>query len=155
MELICDCKSSFHYVSLIRRGRHVNLLYVENDSIGHFAWIKNLSRLVGTQLSKHEEKKFICDRYVQNVCVHFFNSRERLDAHLDDRQNMNKCTVLLRSEDDKWLKFTNYCRKDRIPFVVYPDLECVLEEIKDSVQDECISHAYHHHRVFSMGYYAS
>ncbi|XP_076247956.1 uncharacterized protein LOC143187614 [Calliopsis andreniformis] len=130
-----------------KRHRHVNLLYIENDGIGHFAWIKNLSRLVATQFSKHKEKKFICDR-----CLHFYNSRERLDAHENDCQNMNKCTVLLPSEDDKWLKFNKYCRKDRVSFVVYADLECVLEKIKDSVEDECISHAYQHHRVFSIGY---
>ncbi|XP_076248100.1 uncharacterized protein LOC143187768 [Calliopsis andreniformis] len=129
------------------KDRHVILLYIENDSTGHFAWIKNLSRLVGTQLSKHKEKEFICDR-----CLHFFNSRERLDAHQNNCQNMNKCTVLLPSEDDKWLKVNNYCRSDRVPFVVYEDLECVLEKIKDSVADECISHAYQHHRVFSIGY---
>jgi len=33
--------------------KHVNLLYVRNDDdVGHFAWIKNLSRLVNSQLSK-------------------------------------------------------------------------------------------------------
>jgi len=48
-----------------KRNKHVNLLYVQNDDdVGHFAWIKNLSRLVSSQLSKHKSKKFFCDRYV-------------------------------------------------------------------------------------------
>jgi len=35
-----------------KRDKHVNLLYVQNDDdVGHFAWIKNLSRLVSSQLS--------------------------------------------------------------------------------------------------------
>jgi len=48
-----------------KRDKHVNLLYVQNDDdVGHFAWIKNLSRLVSSQLSKYGHKKFFCDRYV-------------------------------------------------------------------------------------------
>jgi len=31
--------------------------------VGHFAWIKNLSRLVSSQLSKKEYKKYFCDMY--------------------------------------------------------------------------------------------
>jgi len=45
--------------------KHVNLLYVQdNNDMGHFVWIKNLSRLVSSQISRKEHKKFFCDRYV-------------------------------------------------------------------------------------------
>jgi len=47
--------------------KHVNLLYVQNDDdddMRHFAWIKNLSRLVSSQLSKHKNTKYFCDRYI-------------------------------------------------------------------------------------------
>jgi len=48
-----------------KMDKNVNLLYVQNDNdVGHFAWIKNLSRLVSSQLSKHKNKKYFCDRYV-------------------------------------------------------------------------------------------
>jgi len=48
-----------------KKDKHVNLLYIqESQDIGHFVWIKNLSRLVTLQLSKHNGKKYICDRYV-------------------------------------------------------------------------------------------
>jgi len=48
-----------------KMDEHVNLLYVQNDDdVGHFAWIKNLSRLVSSQLSKKEHRKYFCDRYV-------------------------------------------------------------------------------------------
>jgi len=47
-----------------KMNKHVNLLYVQNDDVGHFACIKNLSRLVSSQLSKYGHKKFFCDRYV-------------------------------------------------------------------------------------------
>jgi len=48
-----------------KMNKHVNLLHVQNDDdVGHFAWIKNLSRLVSSQLSKYGHKKYFCDRYV-------------------------------------------------------------------------------------------
>ena len=50
-----------------KEDKHVNLLYMQDprdDGVGHFAWIKNLSRLVSSQLSKKEHKKYFCYRYV-------------------------------------------------------------------------------------------
>jgi len=47
-----------------KREKHVNLLYVQNDEdVGHFAWIMDLSRLMSSQLSKKERKKYFCDWY--------------------------------------------------------------------------------------------
>ncbi|KYQ53632.1 hypothetical protein ALC60_02486, partial [Trachymyrmex zeteki] len=48
-----------------KKEKHVNLLYLQDprdDSLGHFAWIKNSSRLVRSQVTKKEHKKFFCDR---------------------------------------------------------------------------------------------
>jgi len=48
-----------------KKEKYVNLLYVQDlqdDNVGHFAWIKNLSRLVSSQLNKHNGKKYFCDR---------------------------------------------------------------------------------------------
>jgi len=45
-----------------------------------------------------------------------------------DCEQMNDCEIRLPSEDNKWLSFKNHCRKERISFVVYADLECTLEK---------------------------
>ena len=48
-----------------KKEKHVNLLYLQdshNDNLGHFAWIKNLSRLVSSQITRKKNKKFFCDR---------------------------------------------------------------------------------------------
>ncbi|XP_018360972.1 PREDICTED: uncharacterized protein LOC108759819, partial [Trachymyrmex cornetzi] len=106
------------------------MLYLQdprNDSVGHFAWIKNLSRLVGSQLSKKEHKKFFCD------------------------QKINDCAIRLPSEDDKWLEFGNYNNKERIPFIVYTNLECVLQKTEPDKEDA--SYTYQRHKVCSVGYY--
>ncbi|KYN14186.1 hypothetical protein ALC57_13605, partial [Trachymyrmex cornetzi] len=45
-----------------KRSKHVNLLYVEDDSAGHFALIKDLSRLVRSQFTRNKNRKYFCDR---------------------------------------------------------------------------------------------
>ncbi|XP_011687463.1 PREDICTED: uncharacterized protein LOC105449778 [Wasmannia auropunctata] len=125
--------------------RHVNLLHMQDprdSSIGHFAWIKNLSRLVSSQLSKKQHKKFFCDR-----CLHYFSSQERLDAHTVDCNELNECAVELPKEDAKWLTFGKHGNKERVPFVVYADLECVLEKMDPNLPES------QHHKVHSIACY--
>ncbi|XP_071578601.1 uncharacterized protein [Temnothorax nylanderi] len=129
--------------------KHVNLLYVQDprdNNVGHFAWIKHLSRLVSSQINKHGHTKYICDR-----CLHYFSSSDKLQSHTVECREVNKCAIRLPSEDNKWLSFKNHSRKERLPFVVYADLECVLQ--KTQPETEHASYAYQHHRVCSIAYY--
>ncbi|XP_011685477.1 PREDICTED: uncharacterized protein LOC105448529 [Wasmannia auropunctata] len=72
----------------MKKEKHVNLLYVEKDGVGHFTWIKNLSRLVSSQLNKNAHKKYICDR-----CLHYFSLSEKLEVHTIDCGEMNECAI--------------------------------------------------------------
>ncbi|XP_077260546.1 uncharacterized protein LOC143896520 [Temnothorax americanus] len=101
-----------------KRDRHVNLLYLRDTlrgvvNKGHFAWIKNLSRLVNSQLTVSRCAKHVCDQ-----CLHYFYTREKLAAHSVDCGRMNDCAIALPNEDDKWQSFDNHDRKERLPFVV-------------------------------------
>ncbi|XP_036148439.1 uncharacterized protein LOC118647504 [Monomorium pharaonis] len=131
-----------------KKEKHVNLLYMQDkeDNVGHFTWIKNLSRLISMQVSKHNGKKYICDR-----CLHYFDSEQKLQSHAADCNRMNDCAILLPNEKDKWLKFRNPEHKERLPFVVYADLECVLQKTQSDTEQG--SYKYQHHQVFSIGYY--
>ncbi|XP_029674792.1 uncharacterized protein LOC115242545 [Formica exsecta] len=113
-------------LSELKRDKHVNLLYAKDNNVGHFAWIKNLSRLVSSQLSEKNHKKYICDR-----CLNYFDWNEKLQSHTIDCREINDCAIRLPNDKDKWLTFNNYNRKERLPFVVYADLECVLEKTKE------------------------
>ncbi|XP_070160604.1 uncharacterized protein [Polyergus mexicanus] len=97
-----------------KKDRHNYLLYFDDttrrDNATHFAWIKNLSRLVGSQLS------------------------------------------VLPTKDDKWLEFRNYSRKERLLFVVYADLECVLKKKEERRTSN--TSIVQHHEVYTAGYYA-
>ena len=47
-------------------------------------------------------------------------------------ENKDFCNIVIPSETTKILEFNQYQKSDKAPFVIYVDLECLLEEI-----DEC------------------
>ena len=55
---------------------HVNLLMISDDEKSHYVWIKNFSRLVSSQTSKHKEKKWYCYH-----CLQRFGRKDLLDKH--------------------------------------------------------------------------
>ncbi|XP_018355589.1 PREDICTED: uncharacterized protein LOC108756344 [Trachymyrmex septentrionalis] len=98
-----------------KKDKHVNLLYMQDsrdDGVGHFAWIKNLSRLVRSQITGNNNKKYFCDR-----CLHYFDTNEKLQSHTMDCQKINDCAIRLPSADDRWLEFGNHCNKERVSFI--------------------------------------
>ncbi|XP_071642960.1 uncharacterized protein [Temnothorax longispinosus] len=124
---------------------------IEKKIRGHFAWIKNLAQLLSSQLTVSRCAKYVCDRG-----LHYFYTQEKLTAHSVDCGRMNNCAIVFPTEDDKWLSFDNHDRKERLPFVVYADLECLLEHrerenAEGSARTE--RYAYQRHVPFSLGYY--
>ncbi|KAJ8666042.1 hypothetical protein QAD02_007704 [Eretmocerus hayati] len=85
-----------------------------------------MSRLIYRQVGNHHGKKYSCD-----TCQQCFQSQEKLDRHSDDCAANNEEPVLLPSEDEKFLKFTEYHKKEPLPCILYLDLECFLQECGD------------------------
>ncbi|EGI70785.1 hypothetical protein G5I_00412 [Acromyrmex echinatior] len=71
------------------------------------------------------------------ACLHYFYTSEKLSLHIVDCTTTNDCAVILPNENDKWLSFRDYNKKERLLFVVYTDLECILEK-KKRINDENI-----------------
>jgi len=67
-------------------------------------------------------------------------------------QKINDSAIRLPSEDDKWLEYDNYSNRERVPFIVYVELECVLRKTESDKKDAS-SYAYQQHEAFSIGYY--
>ncbi|XP_076278023.1 uncharacterized protein LOC143207955 [Lasioglossum baleicum] len=133
-----------------KRRRHVNLLFIQNaaKTHGHFACIRNLSRLVSSQLSKQKNHKHICDR-----CLQYFPTPERLNIHTIDCERMNDCALTLPTSEDKWLHFKNFVNKEQAPFIIYADLECLLLPEEQEGEDRAARVQYQQHHAFSIGYY--
>lgn len=117
-----------------RQETHVNLLLISDESGNfHYCWIKNLSRLVGSQISKHKCKKFLCDG-----CLTYFSSLEKLNLHQENDCNHIRVklpTTQLKIDKfgnkapENLLKFEAFEKKLKMPFTVYADFESLLEPI--------------------------
>ena len=44
-------------------------------------------------------------------------------------ENKYFCNVIIPSENDKILEFNQYQKSDKAPFIIYADLECIIEKI--------------------------
>ena len=109
------------YVSQEQDERHVDLLYYE----GHYCLIRDFNRLMYSY-NKHNEKKHFC-RY----CLHAYSKKELLVNHISDCYAINGTQkVSLPDEDHKILKFTNYDKQLKVPFVIYADFESITEPIE-------------------------
>ena len=47
-------------------------------------------------------------------------------------ENKDFCNVIMPSEDTKILLFNQYQKSNKAPFIIYADLECVIEKIGES-----------------------
>lgn len=115
----------------------------------HYCWIKNLSALVGSQLSKHGHKAMICDR-----CLFHFTTQEKLEKHRIICGNMNECAIEMPGDGENFEKFKNYKNEMKTPFIIYADTETLLKPPDSCVFNEnCSTHAHQEHEAHSVGYY--
>ena len=115
---------------------------VEENKNYHYVWIKKLSSLLNTQLSKDGHKKYFCQ-----ICLHYFKSIKKLEKHEEDCSIMNKCKVLLPEDEQfKFIKFKNFRNKEKAPFIIYADFESILKKCDEG-------NIVQRHEAFSIGYY--
>ncbi|KAK5644551.1 hypothetical protein RI129_005851 [Pyrocoelia pectoralis] len=136
-----------------RNKEPINLLVLtrnegarDDDTYYHFTWIKNMSALFSSQLSKNRHKKCICNR-----CLNHFSSNACLEKHLIHCNQINKCSVKLPDETNKFLEFKHFAYQEKVPFVVYADLESILEKCADNQVTN--TQLCEKHIPFSVAYY--
>jgi len=66
-------------------------------------------------------------------CLHYFSLCKKLQLHEVNCQKINDCAI--RLSEDEWLEFDNYSNWERVPFIVYTDLECVLRKTESDKKD--------------------
>jgi hypothetical protein len=128
----------------------VDLLLISDDTKQHYCWIKNFSRLLSSQTSKHKEKKFYC-RY----CINPFYTEKALQDHLEYCSNKEAVKIEFPKKGE-FLKFKNYSKSQRVPFVIYADFESFNEKIsgpKPNPDQGSFTHKYQKHTPSGFCYY--
>ena len=89
----------------------------------HYCLIKNLSRLLSSQVTKHEKALVFCRR-----CLNHFPNEEKLNTHKEYCSQKDIVKVVMPKEGADIL-FRNLNRMMKLPIVVYADFEAFLENI--------------------------
>ena len=105
------------------REHNIILMLIEKDGVKHYCLVKSLSRLLSSQTSNHNGKKHFCLR-----CLNPFNNQEALNKHKEYCDEYETVKTEL-PEEGTMVKFKNYHRSEKVPYVVYADFECCLEPI--------------------------
>lgn len=108
------------------------LLLTDTQGISHYCYIKNFSRLVTSQVTKHEHKKIFCKR----CFVSYQGSKSKSKLRVHRKNCCVNAPAKITMPCDKYnpnipltLKFKNFHYKDRIPIVAYCDFECLLTKV--------------------------
>ena len=106
-----DCKERV-LLMLIKDG-------VDDNLKSHYTVVKCMSRLLYTQATKKKCKRFYC-----NNCLNGFTSETTLEEHTT-YCGVNECVrSQYPAKGKNILRFKNYERSVRHPFVIYADFEC-------------------------------
>ena len=87
------------------------------------SYSKNLSGLLRRITSTHKE-----DFYCLN-CFRSYRTRSKLEAYKKISENHNYCNVEMPTKDNNIIKYNQGEKSIKLPFVIYADLECLLEKM--------------------------
>ena len=99
------------------------LVDVENNILKqHYVTIKDLAMLVSrATATAHKGRRFPCRR-----CLHVFSSEEVFLGHIPDCRGVGKyAQKTAMPEEGTKLKFTEYHKQLKVPFIIYADFECL------------------------------
>ena len=107
----------------VTREKQVILLMISNGENWHYLVVKSLPGLLKGITSNHKEG-FYCLH-----CLHTYRTKNKLEAHKKIYENHDYCHVEMPNEDNKIIKYNQGEKYIKLPFIIYADLECLLEKI--------------------------
>ena len=130
------------------REHNVILLLIK-EGVNHYCLVKNLSRLLSSQVSKHNGKKYFCMR-----CLNPFNNQKALDKHGEYCGN-HEAVKIIMPKKGTMLRFENYHRGEKVPFVIYANFESCIKSIDtcDPNPENSYTKQYQKHEPISFYYY--
>ena len=96
---------------------------ISNGENWHYLVVKSFSRLLTRITFNHEE-----DFYCLN-CFHSYRTKNKLEAHKKICENRDYCRVEMPTKDNNVIKYNHGGKSIKLPFVVYADLQCLLEKM--------------------------
>ena len=107
--------------TIVKPNCHVNLLRLDNDDgSSHYVYIKDYSRLMGSQTNKTTNRMFHC-----RFCQKGFKHERLLTAHTIKGCMANNVQAIEMPEEKEKMCFQKHYKKLTCPYVIYGDFECL------------------------------
>ena len=108
------------YVSKNTFKRHVDLLLIREEGKRHFVLIKKFKTFMHDHILHHGRKHFC--RY----CLKAFSAAEILKNHFNNIFKINGKQMIKMPNKGEYVRFNNYERKIKSPFIIYANFESIL-----------------------------
>ena len=112
----------------LTQERQIILLMISVGQKWHYLVVKNLSGLLREITSNHKE-----DFYCLN-CFHSYRTENKLEAHKKICENHDYCYVEMPTKNNI-IKYNHGEKSMKLPFVIYADLECLLEKMSTCINN--------------------
>ena len=119
-EKICHAYKSKYNLTC---ENQVNLFMNTDGEKWHYLTLKGLSALLRLKTGNNHED-FYC-----LSCFRAYTTENKLESHKKVCENHDYCSIEMRNEDNKILKYNLVEKSMRAPFIVYADLESLLEKM--------------------------
>ena len=107
----------------LTQEKQVILLMISNGENWHYLVVKSLSGLLTGITSNHKE-----DFYCLN-CFHSYRTKNKLEEYKKTCENRDYCRAEMPTNDNNKIKYNQGEKSINLPFIVYANLECLLEEM--------------------------
>ena len=134
-------------VSREEKPDHIDLLYFTKGKKSHWCYISDFEKLVGSQLTKHQHRIFIC-----KACFYFNKNEDSLTRHKQECNKLIKREARIEYPADKEcvLQFKDHSKALTHKYVAYCDFECYLEDVDFDPNQPTF--AYQYHKTMSFAY---
>ena len=137
------------YISNEKNENHIELLLLTKNNKKHYVLIKDFNKFMFNQ-TKNRNKKHFC-----MSCLQCFSSERVLNDHKNICLVINKTQAIkMPDKENNILKFNNYFKQQKVPFIIYADFEAITKKIHGCMKndDKSFTEEYQKHIDCSYGY---
>ena len=120
---------AYKFKNNLTQERQIILLMISDGQKWHYLVVKNLLGLLRGITSAHKE-----DSYCLN-CFHSYRNESKLEAHKKICENHDYCYIEMPTKNNNIIKYNHEEKSMKLPFVIYVDLECLLEKTSTCINN--------------------
>ena len=121
------------FLSKVQDCQLINLLLIMGKEKNHYVWVKNFNRLLCNNKITLKDTKVFCPSCMYGF-VKRYNGEQRLAEHLEYCSELSPQRVILPKKGEEIIKFKDFEKSLKLPFIIYADFECVIKPMSTTTE---------------------